>query len=198
MNWLAHLFLSEAEAEFRLGNLLPDFLGLHELSALPSAFHPGIARHRMIDAFTDSHAVVRRSIRRLRRDQQRFGGIIVDLAYDHFLACHWDRFATTPLTVFTREFYGQMEAYRSLLPTEVLHAFDLMREEDWLCSYREVAGLADTLRRVGNRFRRPVNLAAAMEEIENDRDGFTADFLEFFPDLRQHVTNSHSPFARQP
>src|SRR4051794_40671432 len=133
MNWLAHLLLSEPDAEFRLGNLLPDFLAPHELHALPHSFQHGIACHRIIDAFTDSHPVVRRSIRRLHPEQQRFGGIIIDLAYDHFLACRWNDFAPGTLHDFAREFYAQIDSHRTMLPTQVLDALNQMRAEDWLC-----------------------------------------------------------------
>jgi acyl carrier protein phosphodiesterase len=35
MNWLAHLYLSEPSAEFRVGNLLPDLTGADKLVDLP-------------------------------------------------------------------------------------------------------------------------------------------------------------------
>ncbi|WP_395734591.1 hypothetical protein [Prosthecobacter sp.] len=62
MNWLAHLYLSEPEVEFRVGNLLPDWVGPWEMVGLAEGFQRGIARHRRIDAFTDAHPVVRREV----------------------------------------------------------------------------------------------------------------------------------------
>lgn len=38
MNWLAHLYLSGAEVEFRVGNLLPDWVGPWEMVGLPEGF----------------------------------------------------------------------------------------------------------------------------------------------------------------
>ncbi|MEI9895635.1 MAG: hypothetical protein WDN28_17535 [Chthoniobacter sp.] len=61
MNWLAHLYLSEPNAAFRLGNLLPDLASATALAGLPGEFQAGIQRHRRIDAFTDRHPVFRRS-----------------------------------------------------------------------------------------------------------------------------------------
>lgn len=187
MNWLAHLHLSKPDAGFRLGNLLPDFLGPRELKLLPALFQEGIACHRAIDSFTDAHPVVRRSIRRLGPAHQRFGGIIIDLLYDHFLAARWEEFSPVPLAEFARECYAQMEAHRALLPAEVNIPLDCMRAENWLCTYRDVSGFTDILRRVGNRFRRPVNLTLAMEQIETHRDSLEADFALYFPELQQHV-----------
>ena len=84
MNWLAHLFLSEPSAAFRIGNLLPDLARPSELSGLSTEFIRGMEQHRLIDAFTDSHPVVRRSIARVGPEFRRFGGIFVDIYFDHF------------------------------------------------------------------------------------------------------------------
>ncbi len=93
MNWLAHLFLSEPTPAFRIGSLLPDILPSRELQHLGREFQRGIERHRQIDAFTDSHAIVRRSILLLGPGFRRFGGILVDMFYDHFLASDWSRYS---------------------------------------------------------------------------------------------------------
>jgi acyl carrier protein phosphodiesterase len=46
MNWLAHLFLSEPNPAFRIGNLLPDLARPSELSGLSAEFMRGIHQHR--------------------------------------------------------------------------------------------------------------------------------------------------------
>src|SRR4051794_25859022 len=55
MNWLAHLFLSEPDTDFRLGNLLADSIARAERPSLPQNFQRGIHQHIKIDAFTDTH-----------------------------------------------------------------------------------------------------------------------------------------------
>jgi hypothetical protein len=89
MNWLAHLFLSDPEPACRIGNLLPDFLSANVLAGLPAAFQRGIAQHRRIDAYTDAHPVFRRSVQRFAPPFRRYGGVLVDIFYDHFLARDW-------------------------------------------------------------------------------------------------------------
>jgi len=79
MNWLSHLYLSEPNPAFRIGNLLPDLAPMSALSDLPSEFLRGIKQHRRIDAFTDSHAIFRRSISRVGPEFRRYGGILVDI-----------------------------------------------------------------------------------------------------------------------
>lgn len=187
MNWLAHLYLSEPTAPFRIGNLLPDIVGPNVLAGLPAEFQRGIVQHRRIDAFADAHPVFRRSVQRFEPPLRRFGGIIVDLAYDHFLTRDWAVHSATPLPDFTREVYAGLGEVAGHLPPEISTRLQYMRTEDWLGSYRDLDGLAIALGRVARRLKRPVDLAAAVPLIERDYAGFQADFREFFPQLKAHV-----------
>src|SRR5262245_37378391 len=106
MNWLAHLLLSEPSAAFRIGNVLPDILSLAELRCLPAEYLAGAECHWRIDAFTDSHPVFRRSMARLTPPHRRFGGVLMDLFYDHFLAVDWSSHASVPLEQFAQSVYA--------------------------------------------------------------------------------------------
>jgi acyl carrier protein phosphodiesterase len=188
MNWLAHLFLSEPTPAFRVGNLLPDFVGVSALAALPAAFQGGIRAHRQIDAFTDAHPVFRQSVARLQPPLRRFGGPLVDVFYDHFLARDWERYSASSLTDFAAEFYGSIEALRGEIPAEAMLALERMRADDWLCSYRELAGVEETFRRMSQRLRRPFDLAPAAAVLERHYAAFEADFAAFFPELSAYVS----------
>ena len=100
MNWLAHAFLSSADTDFRLGNLLADIVKGSDLDGMPPEFLAGVRCHRAIDSFTDSHPVPRRSRVRIAGEWGRFSGILIDVFYDHFLAVNWDRYADVPLPAF--------------------------------------------------------------------------------------------------
>jgi acyl carrier protein phosphodiesterase len=195
MNWLAHLYLSEPTPEFRLGNLLPDILPAAALAAMPAQFLPGIRCHRAIDAFTDEHAIFRRSIRRIEPPFQRYGGVLIDIFYDHVLAREWDSFAGTALPEFAADVYASLETQLFHLPPETRARLDAMRRANWLCGYREIAGITETLSRIGRRFRRPVNLAATVPQLERDYALFRADFAEFFPQLIAHVSAPYPGFG---
>jgi acyl carrier protein phosphodiesterase len=187
MNWLAHCLLSEPSAEFRIGNLLPDLVGREELKQLPSIYTAGIECHRRIDQFTDSHPVVRRSINRLRSEHRRFGGIAIDLFYDHFLAVDWHRHCPAPLDTFLRETYASFESHRADLPAEAFDVLQRMAAEDWLGSYRTMDGLRLALKRIGARLRRPTDLSVCVGNLDTQYEAFQADFTEFFPQLVTHV-----------
>lgn len=187
MNWLAHVLLSEPTPGFRVGNLLPDLLGAAELAALPQVFLRGIACHRRIDRFTDQHPVVRRSVRRVSPKHRRFAPILTDVFYDHFLSVSWRQHCPQPLEKFLSEIYASFDSQRDNLPPLVLGHLYRMREENWLGSYRDIAGIRLTLERISRRFRRPIQLGEAIGELESNYAALGADFTEFFPELRAHV-----------
>ncbi len=187
MNWLAHLYLSEPSPAFRIGNLLPDLLPLPALQSLEPEMQRGVEQHRRIDAFTDSHALVRASICRIEPPFRRFGGILTDVFFDHFLARQWAAFSNQPLTDFVEEVYGSFTTHQAQIPFEAHAALQHMEANDWLRSYQHLDGLSRALHRIGRRFRRPVPLDEAMPLFERHYEAFQADFAAFFPELVVHV-----------
>src|SRR5690349_13209301 len=107
MNYLAHCYFADDSAESLIGNLAPDFLRARGLDIKLERYvpqHPairaGMERHRRIDIFTDEHACFRRSCERLGGRFPHLSPIIVDIAYDHFLARSWSEFHAQPLGAF--------------------------------------------------------------------------------------------------
>jgi acyl carrier protein phosphodiesterase len=188
MNWLAHLFLSEPDPAFRVGNLLPDLLPISVLSDLAPEILRGVRQHRRIDAFTDTHPVVRRSINRLNPPLRRFGGIVVDVFYDHFLSRDWERYSKVPLSNFIGEIYVAFESCRARIPAEACERLEQMRRGNWLRSYGELSGISSVLSRIGQRLREPVPLADAVPMLQDHYDLLHGDFATFFPELVSHVS----------
>lgn len=194
MNWLAHLALSEPNPAYRIGNLLPDIAPPSVLSPLPPDFQRGIAQHKRIDAFTDSHPIVRRSISRIEPSLRRYGPIIVDLFYDHFLACSWRNYSNSDLRAFADEFYASIDDFRAVLSGPLYDRLSHIRQGDWICSYNTLGGMATVLTRFSKRLRRPINLADAAETLEENYEAFGTDFRIFFPELGAHVLPSDPRF----
>lgn len=188
MNWLAHLHLSEPTAEFRLGSLLPDLVPKPELPLLPAVFRPGIDHHRKVDIFTDSHPLFRRSIARVEPPYRRFGGVLVDIFYDHYLANRWPLYSAFPLPDFIAEAYREFKQQWHLVPEITRQRLQQMQTEDWLGSYGEIAGIAKTLERISHRLSRPIPLARAVCILERHYDKFYEDFSAFYPELQSHVS----------
>jgi acyl carrier protein phosphodiesterase len=191
MNWLAHVFLSKPDIEFRLGNLLADLVKGRERAAMSAAFLEGVRQHQAIDAFTDAHPVVHRSRARIGPGYRHVTGILVDVFYDHFLALDWDRYCAEPLEEFTGRLAGEIRAHPIPLPEEARAAIERMLRDDRLTSYRQLDGIEATLRRVSMRLLertgKEFGLERAVSELQAHFEGLRSDFTEFFPQLQAHV-----------
>lgn len=195
MNWLAHLYLSEPDAQFRVGNILPDLTSGSSLSGLPESFQRGIRCHRAIDVFTDAHPRVQSCVRRFPAPYRRYGGVLTDIYFDHFLARDWTRYSTTPLPDFINGFYRNVEACLPQIPLEARVRVQRLRDERWLESYHTLSGITDILSRVSRRFRRPFDLTGSRPIFEEQESAFASDFDAFFPELEAHVRGRGASFA---
>ena len=189
MNWLAHLLLSENDPAFRLGNILPDLMRLPELQKLSPKFSSGIAQHRKIDSFTDSHETPKRSVARIEAPFRRYGNALVDVFYDHFLTVDWIEYSMFDRNDLVREFYASVDRFRDDLSPDTFQVLERMRDENWLGCYADFDGIETTLRRMSFRLKRPFALHEAVAELERNYDGFHEDFQEFFPQLVAHLEN---------
>ncbi|MBM0103645.1 DUF479 domain-containing protein [Steroidobacter sp. S1-65] len=188
MNWLAHVFLSEPNVEFRLGNLLADIVRGEELRRMSPGFQRGVQKHKQIDAFTDAHPLVKRSRSRVSPEFRRFSGVLVDVFYDHLLATNWGRYSPIVLDAFTAKFYADIEAHHIALPSSARVTLDRIIRHDLLGSYRRIEGVERSLRRLSaylsSRWRREFALENGVADLIEHRAGFETDFAEFFPQLQ--------------
>jgi acyl carrier protein phosphodiesterase len=189
MNWLAHIQLSGDSAATRIGNLIPDLVRASEIDGIHQQFVPGIQLHRIIDSYTDSHPVFRQSSSRINGALRRYASILIDLFYDHFLACEWCSYSLVPLEEVVGDFHESIDSFRSELPTCVYERLVQIRDERYLLSYSTEAGITAALSRVSSRLRRPVDLAIGVEQLKTHYELFAADFRDFYPQLIAH-TNS--------
>lgn len=184
MNFLAHLRLGPDEPQQALGGLLGDFVkGPMTSIVLPEPVRQGIWLHRSIDAFTDRHPLVARSKARVTGERRRYAGIMVDMFYDHLLAHHWEQFADQSLDEFTSRMYQVVLAQQALMPTRARAVLVRMAEEDWLGSYAQLQNLHLALNNMARRLRPGNPLPGAVDELEENYQGFEADFLQFMPEV---------------
>lgn len=191
MNWLAHVFLSEPDTQFRLGNLLADVVKGKARAGMSASFLRGVRCHQAIDAFTDYHPIVHRSRARISPPLRRYAGILVDIFYDHYLARDWARYALVPLDVFTGELYATFKAHACALPADAALVLERIMAEDRLGSYREIAGIEAALTRlsayVSQRWQRSVELQRGIADLVRYDGEFARDFADFFPCLVTHI-----------
>ncbi|ATM00404.1 hypothetical protein CK910_19530 [Aeromonas sp. CA23] len=184
MNYLAHLHLASHTRSSLTGNLLGDFVKGPLPSTLGPAFDEGIWLHRRIDAFTDAHPEHRAAVACFEAPWRRFGGILVDMLYDHWLSLHWPQFGEDPLPRFLQQSYGQLLADHRRLPDGLPVALTRMAEQNWIASYRHREGLGHALNGIGHRLRRPILLGDALATLD-DASWHSGEqgFLRFYPQL---------------
>ena len=191
MNYLAHCYLAGDAPEALIGNLMGDFIkGRVDDQPLPAGVRAGIVLHRKIDVYTDNHRVFNTSRRRLRPEYRRYGGVLVDVFYDHFLARDWERYSSVSLASFSRRVYRTLARHQSLFPEPMQRSVAHMIGNDLLLSYRELAGVGRALRGIAGRLKRTNRLARAITELESNYGALGEDFAVFFPELVDFVRHS--------
>jgi acyl carrier protein phosphodiesterase len=192
VNWLAHVFLSEPNVEFQLGNLLADVVRGEQRAAMSAEFVRGALCHKAIDAFTDAHPVVKRSRARVSSTHRRFSGVLVDVFYDYCLARDWERYSSLSLHDYTAAFYRGAEASAIELPAGAQTMLERIIRNDLLSSYARAEGVERALKRIStyleSRWHKPFALDRGVRDLLDHEAGFIADFHEFFPALQSHAS----------
>ena len=187
MNWLAHAYLSKRNIEFRVGNILPDLVSITELKKFSPPFQEGIICHKAIDIFTDSHPIVKTGISRMPANFKRYGGILTDVFYDHFLAKNWSLYSPVELEKFSKDLYRDLDNIEEEVPDEILYKFRRIFEHNIFESYKDVSGIGIALQRIDLRLRRPAELGRAIALLEQDYDLYELEFSRFFAELQAYV-----------
>ena len=192
MNFLAHLHLAAPTPDAIIGNAIADLIRGPDLSLLPAAIQAGVRTHRKIDAFTDSHPMVNRSIARISGKWGWFSGIIIDIYYDYVLATEWAAYSAEPYRDFAERMYDVLEGAKPHVNAEGQQFLAKFRETDRLGQYATTAGIADTLERVSRRIaqripKRAMPLEEAMPELTALYAEMRDDFRAFYPELQRYA-----------
>lgn len=187
MNYLAHLYFSDSEPLAWAGSLMGDFLK----GPLPENVDPQLLKHlqlhRKIDTFAHENEHFQASCKRLA-SHYRFGrGILVDVFYDHFLACQWSDFSDQSLEDFSHNVYEGLTGCRQLLPAGLKSLLPRMVRDNWLVSYREETVVGTVLGSLERRLRHRLPLARGIEDLQMQRDALEADFTAFLSDANEFV-----------
>jgi acyl carrier protein phosphodiesterase len=183
MNHLAHLFLATPTPDSLIGNLSGDFVKGRLGDRFPPAIAAGIAQHRGIDAFTDSHPSVAAFRRVLIPEHGHYARVIADVFLDHFLAARFDELGGEPLENFLRRTFAMIDPRIDDLPGLLRFVYPRMRDEGWLLSYREIGGIHTALTNMSKRIPRRPQLELATRHLTDSRAELERRFDEFFPDV---------------
>ena len=188
MNFLAHLHLADGDPGDMSGGVAADFVRNPDLHLLTPDVLRGVMLHRLIDGFTDRHPVTLRSISRVARTMGWFGGIVIDIYYDHILARDWLRYSPEPLAAFAARSYRVLEDGHATLPEDARDFIRKFIDQDRLNRYATLDGIEDTLARVSKVIakripNRAIPLTDAMPILIARDAELAADFHAFYPEL---------------
>lgn len=181
---MAHVYLSGSEEPIQLGNFIADFVKGKAWEFYPAEVRKGISLHRQIDNYTDMHPLVRQGRARLWERHRHYGGVILDIFYDHFLASTWSFYTQEPLRAYTERFYQVVRKHYELIPTPLRDVFPYIEKENWLYHYQYKSGIEKALQGMARRAKFPSNMGTAIPDLEKDYNIFKMEFHSFFDDLR--------------
>tara|TARA_R110000772_G_scaffold238154_4_gene350163 strand:+ start:89205 stop:89798 length:594 start_codon:yes stop_codon:yes gene_type:complete len=182
VNHLAHARLSSADPLHRVGNVTGDFIkGPLAPQGLSTKLREGVQHHRLIDRYTDDHAVTRELRELFAPPFRRYATILLDVAFDYFLIQHWQRFAAVPRAAFVASVYDLLIAHRHELPAPLAEVTPRLVAHDWLSRCDSPEGVESTLRGLSGRLQRSNPLADGATEIDRHAAQIEAGFLAFFP-----------------
>jgi len=187
MNFLAHCYLSGGSKSLLVGNFIGDFVKGRDYLDYEPGIQKGIVLHREIDSYTDQHPVCLQSKVRLRPSYRHYSGVVVDLFYDHFLAKNWSQYSGISLNQYSQWVYQTIAENQSKVPGRVSQMLTYMVRGNWLESYAEISGIDRALTGMASRTRFKSNMENASLDLERYYSEFELEFLEFFPQVTDHV-----------
>ena len=183
MNYLAHIYLSGTNDLLKIGNFMADSIKGHDYEKFDSEIKKGILLHRHIDSFTDMHPIYRQSKHRLHEKYGHYSGVIMDIAYDHFLAKNWSKYSNEKLEDYAADFYQLMQDNYEILTERVKGMLPYMIGRNWLVSYATIAGLEMILFQMDYKTKHRVHMQEAIVEIQDFYTEFESEFFQFFDEL---------------
>ncbi len=198
MNYLAHLYLAGDDPQAQVGQILADFVASREIDGFTPGIRAGIRAHQRIDVFTDTHPIPAAARRRMAPPYRRYGNILLDLFFDHFLAKNWERYRSdVPLGEFARRSYRNLEEHSHIYPGRFRRVVFFMRRGDWLGSYRDTANIDRALKGISRRLTRSNPLGDAVSVLQDQYRELEEDFAKFFPELEEYVRKHAETAQRQ-
>ena len=183
MNYLAHIYLSGEDEQLKIGNFIADSVKGRKFIGFSENVKNGIILHRAIDKFTDSHPIVKKSVRRLFPVYSHYSAVIVDILYDHFLAANWSDYSEVPLEEYVAEFYDLLNENFEILPKRVKDFLPYMIRDNWLLNYATVDGIGKILFQMDQRTKNRSQMQLATKELKLYYSEFEEEFRSFFTDL---------------
>jgi acyl carrier protein phosphodiesterase len=189
MNYLAHAYLSFNRPGILVGNMISDFVKGKKKYEYPEDIQQGIALHREIDRFTDTHSVTKKAKEIFRPVYRLYAGSLMDVIYDHFLALDENEFTAESLKAFTLNTYSLLDQFTDHFPEKFSMMYPYMKAHDWLYNYRYRQGIEKSLAGVVRRAKYLEESNTAFFLFNEHYDALKNLYQLFFPQLKMMTIN---------
>lgn len=163
--------------------MIADFVKGKQILTFPAEIQRGIRLHRALDEYTDGHPATRRARGFFQPSCGLYGGVFMDLVYDHYLANDPAHFNQRSLSTFAEDTYHILDLHYELLPTVFRQVFSFMRTQNWLYYYHQKDGIYKSFSGVVRRAKYfPHTVEVPYNVFETYYAELEACYLAFFPD----------------
>ena len=189
MNYLAHAYLSFDRPGILVGNMISDYVKGKKKYDYPGQIQLGIAVHREIDRFTDTHPATKEAKEIFRPAYRLYAGSLMDVIYDHFLALDENEFTDEGLKAFTTKTYAMLDQFTDHFPEKFSRMYPYMRSQDWLYNYRYRLGIERSLAGLVRRAKYLEESDTAYILFNEHYDKLKNLYHLFFPELKSMTVN---------
>lgn len=194
MNYLAHLYFSAPDPLAWAGSLMGDFVKGALDPALPEQLARHLILHRRLDSYTRTSPPFQASRRRIDARFRHGRSVMVDVFYDHLLACRWEEYHQQSLEEFSGAVYAGLYRVHEVLPISLQQTLPRMKSHNWLLSYRDTWAIERVLQRLEERLGQRLPLASGVTELDRLREELEGDFQIFM----QQTALFTAAFLRRP
>lgn len=187
MNYLAHIHIAHYTDTSKIGAFLGDFVKGSLVAVAERSLKQGIALHREIDRFVDSHAEVSSLLPIFPSSLRRAAPIALDLAFDHFLAKNFDSFCAVELNTFTHGFYQELLAHQHPSNSRLERIKHPMSQDDWLYHYHDKNFMLKVSSGISRRISQDIGLVEATEFALDENHELETRFFNLYPQVLVHA-----------
>ncbi|MEQ9187386.1 MAG: ACP phosphodiesterase [Cryomorphaceae bacterium] len=188
MNYLAHFYLADPDADLMFGNFIGDGVRGSDLRRFSAQIARGVRFHRFIDTFTDGHDDVLNAKKLFYPSQSKYSGVVVDVLFDHLLALKWDEHHEESLEEFARRCYAVIDEKNGFLPIRSERFFRYMIQNQILTQYATRKGIENVFLGMDHRTSFDSNMVKALDESDAFWVELNTCFDRFFPKLIKACT----------
>lgn len=154
------------------------------------AIQQGFALHRLIDAYTDTHDIIKESKKIFSPTYRLYSGAITDIILDYYLAQVMAKQAT--LTTHTQWVYGTLQQYKAVYTPQYSKVVNSMQQHDWLSNYQYPWAILKSLQGLQRRATYITEVDTAYNLWLNNMELLSTQFTAYWPQLYNYALQAYS------